>query len=101
MRAVTLAPSTLTLTLGINGPNFCLTGDSPHGSAELLVRHIRVLFAHAPHARDFLGPDDPEDALASVLPANQRRVSLGVEQQVPDELPQVQHPVRYNIQIRK
>ena len=46
-------------------------GDSPHGSAELLIRHIRVLFAHAPHARDLLGADDAEDALASVLPANQ------------------------------
>ena len=45
-------------------------GDSPHGSAELLIRHIRVLFAHAPHARDLLGADDAEDALAPVLPAN-------------------------------
>lgn len=80
-------------TVNFSGPSKQVLLYSPHGSAEFLVRHFRVLFAHSPHPRHLLRAHHAEHTLPSVLPPDQGRVVLWVEQQFTDELPQVQHTV--------
>lgn len=61
----------------------------PHGAAQLLVSHAAVLLLLAPHLRHGLGLEELEDPLPAVLPLQQTVVLLGVDEDVPDELPQV------------
>ena len=61
--------------------------NSPHGPAEFLVRHAAVLFLLAPHLGHSLGLQELKDTLPAVLPLHQALVPLGVDQNVPDELP--------------
>lgn len=62
---------------------------SPHGAAQLLVRHTAVLLLLAPHLGHGLGLEELEDAFVAVLPLHQTLVLLGVDQDVADEFPQV------------
>lgn len=61
--------------------------DSPHGTTELLVGHAVVLLLLAPHLSHGLGLEELEDPLAPVLPLHESLVLLGVDENVPDELP--------------
>ena len=65
---------------------------SPHGPAQLLVGHAAVLLLLAPHLSHGLRLDELEDAVAPVLPLHEPLVLLGVDQDVPDELPQMGPP---------
>ena len=64
-------------------------GHSPHCTAQFLVVHARVALLVAPQLAHSLRVDDPKHTVLLVLPANDRRVCDRVQQQVPDELPQV------------
>lgn len=66
-----------------------LSACSPHGAAELLVGHAAVLFLLSPQVSHGLRLEELEDALTAVLPLHQALVLLWVDQDVPDELPQV------------
>lgn len=63
--------------------------NSPHGTAEFFVRHAAVLLFLAPHLSHSLRLEELKDTLAAVLPLHQTLVSVWVDQNVPDELPQV------------
>lgn len=63
--------------------------NSPHGTAEFLVCHAAVLLLLAPHLSHSLGLQKLKDTLAAVLPLHEALVPLWVDQNVPNELPQV------------
>lgn len=63
--------------------------ESPHGTAEFLVGHAAVLLLLTPHLSHRLRLEELEDALATVLPLQQTLVPLWVDEDVPDEFPQV------------
>lgn len=65
---------------------------SPHGPAELLVGHAAVFLLLAPQLGHGLGAQELEDALPPVLPLHEALVELRVDEDVPDELPQVRAP---------
>lgn len=64
-------------------------GHLPHGSAQLLVGHAAVFLLLAPELSHRFRAQELEDPLPPVLPLHQPLVQLGVDQDVPDELPQV------------
>ena len=66
-----------------------MTGSSPHCSAEFLVGHRHVVLLLAPKFRHLLRLHEPENAVRLVLPPHERRVVVGVGEQIPHELPQV------------
>lgn len=66
-----------------------LQTDSPHGAAQLLVRHAAVLLLLTPHLSHGLRLQELKDALAAILPLHQALVPLGVDEDVSDELPKV------------
>lgn len=62
---------------------------SPHGPAQFLIRHATVFLLLAPQLGHGLGPQKLENALLPVLPLHEALVELRVDEDVPDELPQV------------
>lgn len=65
------------------------SSNSPHGTAEFFIRHAAVLLFLAPHLSHRLRLEKLKDTLATVLPLHQTLVPLWVDQNVPDEFPQV------------
>lgn len=61
--------------------------NSPHGTAEFLIRHAAVLFLLAPHLCHGLGFEELKDTLTAVLPLHQALVPLRVDQNISDEFP--------------
>lgn len=74
------------------GINTFLIGDimySPHGAAEFFICHTGVLLLLAPHLSHGLRLEELEDTLVAVLPLHQTLVLFRVNQDIPDEFPQV------------
>lgn len=66
-----------------------LVASSPHGPAQLLIGHVAVLFLLAPQLGHSLGAQELEDAFMPILPLHEALIELWVDEDVPDELPQV------------
>lgn len=71
---------------------------SPHGTTEFLIGHAAVLFLLTPHLSHCLRLQKLEDALTTVLPLQEALVPLWVDEDVPDELPQVSASRRWRNQ---
>ncbi len=61
----------------------------PHRSTEFLVGHTAVIFLLAPKLSHSFRFKEAENPLGAILPFDQAGVALGVQENVPDELPQV------------
>ena len=62
--------------------------NSPHGSAQLFVRHLGILLAFAPHFGHLVRLHELEHAVLAPFPPDEARVRPFAQQQIPDELPQ-------------
>lgn len=62
---------------------------SPHGPAQLLIGHVAVFLLLAPQLGHSLRAQELENTLVPVLPFHEAFVELRVDEDVPDELPQV------------
>lgn len=87
VRALDAAPELLEGSVGLVPPQDRV--HLPHGSAQLLIGHAAVFLFLAPELSHGFRAQELEDALAPVLPLHEPLVQLGVDQDVPDELPQV------------
>lgn len=72
-------------------------GFLPHGAAEFFIGHAAVLLLLPPQLGHSLRLEELEDTLTAVLPLHQSLVLvlLWVDQDVPNELPQVCPTRRY------
>lgn len=72
-------------------------GFLPHGAAEFFIGHAAVLLLLPPQLGHSLRLEELEDALTAVLPLHQSLVlvQLWVDQDIPNELPQVGPSGRY------
>lgn len=77
----------------------CCT-QSPHGTTEFLIGHAAVLLLLTPHLSHCLWLEELEDALTTVLPLQEALVPLWVDEDVPDEFPQVSASRRWKNQPR-
>lgn len=65
----------------------------PHGPAEFLVGHAAVILLLPPQLCHGFGFEEAENALCPILPLDQARISLRVQQNVSNEFPQVGPPL--------
>lgn len=61
----------------------------PHRSAQLLVGHLGVLLALAPHLGHLVRLHELEHAVLAPFPPDEAGIGVLVEQQVANELPQL------------